>query len=42
MNWIILIIAGLCETGFAFCLGKTKLAVGTSQPRFGGCFFSAH
>ena len=29
MNWIILIIAGLCETGFAFCLGKTKLAVGT-------------
>ena len=29
MNWIILIIAGLCETGFAFCLGKTKLTVGT-------------
>ncbi len=29
MNWIILIIAGLCETGFAFCLGKSKLAVGT-------------
>ena len=29
MNWLILIIAGLCETGFAFCLGKTKLAVGT-------------
>ena len=29
MSWIILIIAGLCETGFAFCLGKTKLAVGT-------------
>ena len=28
MNWIILIIAGLCETGFAFCLGKVKLAVG--------------
>lgn len=27
MNWIILIIAGLCETGFAFCLGKTKLTV---------------
>ena len=22
MNWIILIIAGLCETAFAFCLGK--------------------
>jgi quaternary ammonium compound-resistance protein SugE len=29
INWIILIIAGLCETGFAFCLGKTKLAGGT-------------
>ena len=24
MNWIILIIAGLCEVGFSFCLGKTK------------------
>lgn len=24
MNWIILIVAGLCETGFAFCLGKMK------------------
>ena len=24
MNWIILIVAGLCEVGFAFCLGKTK------------------
>lgn len=29
MNWIILIVAGLCETGFAFCLGKTKQAAGT-------------
>ena len=24
MNWVILIIAGFCEVGFAFCLGKTK------------------
>ena len=24
MNWIILIVAGLCEVGFAFCLGKAK------------------
>lgn len=24
MNWIILIIAGLCEVGFTFCLGKAK------------------
>ncbi len=29
MNWIILIIAGLFETGFAFCLGKAKEAAGT-------------
>jgi hypothetical protein len=28
MNWIILIIAGLCECGFTFCLGKAKLATG--------------
>jgi len=24
MDWVILIIAGLFETGFAFCLGKMK------------------
>lgn len=24
MSWIILVMAGLCEVGFAFCLGKTK------------------
>lgn len=29
MNWIILIIAGLCETGFAFCLGKGNLSTGS-------------
>ena len=28
MNWIILIVAGLCECGFTFCLGKAKVAVG--------------
>lgn len=28
MSWIILIIAGLFETAFAFCLGKAKLATG--------------
>ncbi len=31
MNWVILIIAGLCETGFAFCLGKMK---GLSGPEY--------
>ncbi|MDE6785945.1 MAG: multidrug efflux SMR transporter [Muribaculaceae bacterium] len=29
MNWILLIIAGCFETGFAFCLGKMKELSGT-------------
>lgn len=28
MNWVILVIAGLFEVAFAFCLGKAKDAVG--------------
>ena len=28
MNWIILIVAGFCEAGFTFCLGKAKVDVG--------------
>lgn len=28
MSWIILIIAGLFEVAFAFCLGKAKAATG--------------
>ena len=28
MNWIILVIAGLFEVAFAFCLGKAKEATG--------------
>jgi quaternary ammonium compound-resistance protein SugE len=28
MNWILLIIAGLFEVGFATCLGKAKYATG--------------
>ncbi|MBX9450203.1 MAG: multidrug efflux SMR transporter [Taibaiella sp.] len=28
MNWIILIIAGLFEVAFAFCLGKAKITTG--------------
>lgn len=28
MSWILLIIAGLCEVGFAACLGKAKEASG--------------
>ena len=30
MNWILLIIAGFFEVGFAFCLGKAKDASGTA------------
>ncbi len=30
MNWIILIIAGLFEVGFAACLGKAKETNGTA------------
>lgn len=30
MAWLLLIIAGLFETGFAFCLGKAKETTGTS------------
>lgn len=29
MNWIVLILAGLCEVAFAFCLGRSKGLVGT-------------
>ena len=28
MNWIILFVAGFCEVGFSFCLGKSKGLVG--------------
>lgn len=28
MSWIFLIVAGLMEVGFTFCLGKTKTATG--------------
>lgn len=31
MSWLILIIAGLFETGFATCLGKAKLTTGTTS-----------
>lgn len=30
MNWMILIIAGLFEVGFAACLGKAKAATGSN------------
>lgn len=38
MNWIILIIAGCFETGFAFCLGKMKGLTGTLWMLWGAGF----
>ncbi|HEU5051921.1 MAG TPA: multidrug efflux SMR transporter [Hanamia sp.] len=31
MNWVILFIAGLFETGFAFCLGKARDSTGNEM-----------
>jgi len=31
MNWLVLMIAGLFEVAFAFCLGKAKEATGTEM-----------
>lgn len=31
MNWLILVIAGLFEVGFATCLGKAKESTGTTM-----------
>lgn len=28
MNWVILIVAGLCEVGFTYCLGRAKMVDG--------------
>ena len=41
MNWIILIIAGLFEVAFAFCLGKAKETVGTEMYLWYAGFLSA-
>ena len=38
MNWIILIVAGFFESGFAFCSGKMKEASGTDWYLWGAGF----
>ncbi len=38
MNWILLIIGGLFEVGFAFCLGKAKDATGNTALLWYGGF----
>lgn len=40
MSWIILIVAGLFETGFAFCLGKMKGLSGTEYWLWGVGFLA--
>ena len=45
MNWVILIIAGLFEIGFATCIGKVRETTGTTATmRFGAfliCLFTS-
>lgn len=38
MNWILLIIAGLFEVAFAFCLGKAREVNGTEKAYWYGGF----
>ncbi len=38
MNWIILVIAGVFEVGFAFCLGKAKFSSGATTTYWLGGF----
>ena len=39
MNWILLIIAGLFETGFAACLGKANQTTGSTSAWWMAGFF---
>ena len=39
MNWILLVIAGLFEVGFAACLGKAKETEGTASGLWIAGFF---
>ena len=41
MNWITLILAGLMEVAFTFCLGKTKEAEGHEAYWWWGGFIAA-
>lgn len=41
MNWIILVIAGLFETTFAFCLGKAQASSGKEMYFWYSGFFIA-
>ena len=39
MNWIMLVVAGFFEVGFASCLGKAKETTGTAAAFWMGAFF---
>jgi|SRR5574344_46189 quaternary ammonium compound-resistance protein SugE len=39
MSWVLLVIAGLFEVAFAFCLGKAKEAIGSTMLLWYGGFF---
>ncbi|RYY55033.1 MAG: multidrug efflux SMR transporter [Chitinophagaceae bacterium] len=39
MNWLLLVLAGFFEVAFAFCLGKTKEATGTTIYYWYAAFF---
>src|ERR1044071_3922479 len=41
MNWIVLIVAGLFEVAFAFCLGKAKETAGSEMYYWYGGFLVA-
>lgn len=38
MNWITLVLAGLCEVAFTYCLGRCKGIAGTEWWIWIGCF----
>ncbi len=38
IGWIVLVVAGFCETLFAFCLGKMKAAMGLQWWMWGAGF----
>jgi len=38
MNWFILIVAGLCEVGFTYCLGRAKSVNGLAWWEWMGGF----
>ena len=38
MDWLLVIVAGMCETGFAFCLGKGNVETGNKAAMWYAAF----